>query len=79
MKLWGKNYKIDKKIEKFTVGNDYILDKKIVKYDCLASIAHAKMLQKINILTEKEYILIQNKLNEIIKLDSKDLFHVLPQ
>ena len=48
-KLWQKNYKLDKEIGKFTVGNDFILDKKLVKYDCIASIAHAKMLEKIGI------------------------------
>ena len=51
MKLWGKKYKLNKKIEKYTVGDDYILDLKLVKYDCIASIAHAKMLQKIKMLS----------------------------
>ena len=42
---------LNKKIEKYTVGDDYILDLKLVKYDCKASIAHEIMLQKIKILT----------------------------
>jgi argininosuccinate lyase len=76
MKLWEKNYKLDKKVEKYTVGNDYILDKKLVKYDCLASIAHAKMLEKINILTKKESENLQKELGNIIELDKKGLFHI---
>ena len=52
-KLWQTG-KLNKEIEKFTVGNDYLLDKKLLKYDCIASIAHAKMLKKIGILTENE-------------------------
>ena len=43
MKLWEKGTKLNQQIENFTVGEDYILDQKLVKYDCLASIAHAKI------------------------------------
>ena len=74
MKLWEKNYKLNKKIEKYTVGDDYILDLKLVKYDCIASIAHAKMLQKIKMLTSKECEDIINVLNEIIKLTKAGKF-----
>jgi len=76
MKLWEKNYKLNKKIEEYTVGNDYIIDQKLVKYDCIASIAHAKMLCKINILTKDECKKIVKKLKEIIKLDIEDLFKI---
>ena len=71
MKLWQKNYNVDKEIEKFTVGNDFLLDKKLVKYDCIASIAHAKMLKKIGILNNPELNKIIRGLNEIIKLNQK--------
>ncbi|MCM5662892.1 argininosuccinate lyase [Galbibacter mesophilus] len=54
MKLWEKGFSTDKKIDIFTVGSDRELDLVIAKYDVLASIAHAKMLQKIDLLTEKE-------------------------
>lgn len=74
MKLWEKNYKLNKKIEKYTVGNDYILDQKLIKYDCRASIAHAKMLQKIGILTSNECKDITYVLNEIIKLSKTGKF-----
>jgi argininosuccinate lyase len=76
MKLWQKNYKLNKEIEKFTVGNDFLLDKKLVKYDCIASIAHAKMLKKIGILNASELNKIIKGLNEIIKLDQKDKFNI---
>ena len=65
VKLWGEKYNLDKEIEKFTVGNDFILDKKLVKYDCIASIAHAKMLKKIGILSDKELTKLIKGLNEI--------------
>ncbi|ALJ04971.1 argininosuccinate lyase [Pseudalgibacter alginicilyticus] len=54
MKLWDKGISIDKKIEQFTVGNDREIDIHIAKYDIIASKAHAKMLQKIGILTVEE-------------------------
>ena len=76
MKLWQKNYNVDKEIEKFTVGNDFLLDKALVKYDCMASIAHAKMLKKIGILNNSELNKIINGLNEIIKLDQQDKFEI---
>ena len=74
MKLWQKGYKLNEEIEKFTVGNDYLLDHKLVKYDCVASIAHAKALQKAKILTKKELDKLTTELNQIIKLDSNGKF-----
>jgi argininosuccinate lyase len=74
MKLWQKDYSVNKEIEKFTVGNDHLLDKKLIKYDCIASIAHAKMLKKIGILSEKELKKLIEGLNKIIEL--KDKFEI---
>lgn len=54
MKLWDKGISIDKKIEQFTVGNDREIDIHIAKYDVQASVAHAKMLHKIGIITSEE-------------------------
>lgn len=54
MKLWDKGLSIDKKIEHFTVGNDREIDRHIAKYDIIASKAHAKMLSKIGVLSDKE-------------------------
>jgi argininosuccinate lyase len=74
MKLWQKGYSLDDDAEKFTVGNDYILDRKLLRYDCIASIAHAKMLCKIGILNKEECGKLIKALNEIIKLDAKGKF-----
>jgi len=54
MKLWNKNDLLNKKIEKFTVGNDRIYDLYIAKYDIKASIVHAKMLNKSKIISNNE-------------------------
>lgn len=66
MKLWEKGIPTDQKIDIFTVGNDRELDLVLAKYDVLGSIAHAKMLQKINILTEKEATDLVETLEEIL-------------
>jgi len=74
MKLWKKGYSLNKEIEKFTVGNDFELDNKIVKFDCLASIAHAKMLKKIGVLTADEEKKLAAGLQEVMKLHKKGKF-----
>ena len=79
MKLWEKGCKLNEQIENFTVGNDYILDQKLVKYDCIASIAHAKMLGKIGILKKEEVKRLERELNNIIKLDKKGKFIILKE
>lgn len=63
MKLWNKNDHLNKKIEKFTVGNDRIYDLYIAKYDIKASIVHAKMLNKSKIISNNEMNLIVGELN----------------
>jgi argininosuccinate lyase len=66
VKLWKKKYELNKEIEKFTVGNDYILDQKLVYYDCVASIAHAKMLKKVGLITSSEESALVHGLKEIL-------------
>ncbi len=65
MKLWDKGLTIDKKIEQFTVGNDREIDIHIAKYDVQASVAHAKMLCKINIISEEELQQLETGLQEL--------------
>ncbi len=76
MKLWKKDYELNQEIEKFTVGNDFILDKELVESDCIASIAHAKMLNKVGLIDDKELISLIKGLNEIIHLNKKDKFEI---
>ena len=76
MKLWNKEDNLDKKIEEFTVGNDRKYDMYLAKYDVIASIAHAKMLCKINILTDQESIKIINALNNIFKNIESENFNI---
>ena len=79
MKLWEKEYKLNRQIENFTVGDDYILDRRLVRYDCLASIAHAKMLGRIGILKTEEVQRLVKELNNIINFDKKGEFKILKE
>ncbi len=75
-KLWDKGYSVDAEVEDFTVGNDFILDLQLVKYDCLASMAHARMLGKIGILKEDEVEKLVKELYHIIKLWEDNKFTI---
>ncbi|MBR9999989.1 MAG: argininosuccinate lyase [Cyclobacteriaceae bacterium] len=66
MKLWQKSSDVNKTIERFTVGKDKILDMELAYFDVVGSMAHAKMLAKIGILTHEEQIRIQTSLAEIL-------------
>jgi argininosuccinate lyase len=74
MKLWDKGYDLDKDIESFTVGDDYILDQRLVRHDCTASLAHARMLHKIGLLSSKELSQLVSGLKEIVALDAQGQF-----
>ncbi|MBI4350827.1 MAG: argininosuccinate lyase [Elusimicrobia bacterium] len=74
MKLWDKGGELNREIESFTVGDDYLLDRRLVKHDCAASLAHAKMLRKIGLLSKTELSRLEKGLREIIKLDEKGAF-----
>ncbi len=63
MKLWDNKNSTNQKIIEFTVGNDRSYDLHLIKYDIKASISHAKMLYKSNLLTEIEC----NKILDILK------------
>lgn len=65
MKLWDKGIQVDQQIEQFTVGNDREIDMHIAKYDVQASIAHAKMLASIGILTSNELKQLLEGLEEL--------------
>jgi argininosuccinate lyase len=68
MKLWDKGFSTDKKIDLFTVGNDRELDLVLAKYDVIGSLAHAKMLHKIGLLSKDEIEAIERELELINKL-----------
>lgn len=68
MKLWEKNFEINKEIERFTVGRDRELDLYLAKYDVLGSMAHITMLESIGLLTADELKILLTELKNIYKV-----------
>ncbi len=68
MKLWDKGKPVLKTIEEFTVGKDRELDMKLAQFDVLGSIAHVKMLQSIQLLSNSEENKLVSELIQIFKL-----------
>lgn len=64
-KLWDKGYSLDALIERFTVGNDYLLDRRLVGADAVASIAHARMLAEIGILSRDDLAALEAELRAV--------------
>ncbi|MDA7711116.1 argininosuccinate lyase [Flavobacteriaceae bacterium] len=54
MKLWQKGAPAHEKVDTFTVGKDREYDLVLAQYDCEASMAHAKMLGKIGLISDAE-------------------------
>src|SRR5205823_68865 len=65
MKLWQKNIESLKEVEKFTVGNDREFDLQLAPFDVLGSIAHAKMLAEVGLLTKEESAKLIEELKKI--------------
>ena len=71
MKLWNNKNSINKKTDPFTVGKDLHYDLFLAQYDCQASIAHAKMLQKIGVFNKNELNKIITELEKIKEKSEK--------
>ena len=67
MKLWEKNFEINKEIERFTVGRDREMDMYLAKYDVLGSMAHITMLESIGLLEKDELTQLLVELKNIYK------------
>lgn len=76
MKLWDKGTSVNSLIENFTVGKDREMDLYLAKFDVLGSIAHAKMLTTINLLTQAEFSELHAELINIYELIEKGDFQI---
>ncbi|MCD8296030.1 MAG: argininosuccinate lyase [Prevotella sp.] len=73
-KLWEKNYGINEKIERFTIGRDRELDLYLAKYDVLGSIAHITMLESIGLLEKNELTVLLAELKNIYAICEQGKF-----
>ena len=74
MKLWEKNFEINKEIERFTVGRDREMDLYLAKYDVLGSMAHITMLESIGLLEKDELTQLLAELKNIYQLADRGEF-----
>ncbi len=74
MKLWDKGGNTAVNVDQFTAGDDRKLDERLAKYDIKGSIAHAKMLASVELITEKEGTDLVQALEGYLKLVEKDDF-----
>ncbi|WP_378172302.1 argininosuccinate lyase [Aquimarina sp. SS2-1] len=79
MKLWDKGLPTDQKIDMFTVGNDRKLDLVIAKYDVQATLAHAKMLHQITLLSDQDISAIETELETLAKQIEEGTFVIEDQ
>ena len=74
MKLWEKNFEINKEIERFTIGRDREMDLYLAKYDVLGSMAHITMLESIGLLEKEELPQLLAELKNIYQLCEQGKF-----
>ena len=74
MKLWEKNFEVNKEIERFTVGRDREMDLYLAKYDVLGSMAHITMLESIGLLEHNELPQLLAALKEIYQTAERGEF-----
>jgi argininosuccinate lyase len=66
LKLWQKENTVTSvKIDRFTVGKDREMDLHLAEFDVLGNLAHATMLESINLLTSDELSSLREALKEI--------------
>src|SRR4051795_13444393 len=78
MNLWQKNTESLKEVAQFTVGKDREFDLLLAPFDVLGSIAHAKMLANIGLVTHKESEVLVKELKAIYKNIQHSLFTIRP-
>ncbi len=76
MKTWDKGTNISKLIEAFTIGQDPDFDLVLAKHDVLGSLAHARMLQEVGLLDEKEWAALDKELKAIYQRIEKGNFSI---
>ena len=64
-RLWDKGSPLDARVLRYTAGEDHALDDRLVAYDARASIAHARMLHRQELLSDSDFKKIEEGLTEI--------------
>jgi argininosuccinate lyase len=75
-KLWQKDVEVNKLVERFTVGNDKEFDLLLAEHDVISSKAHAKMLEKVKLLSKEDLKKLLSGLDAIESQIKKGTFKI---
>jgi len=78
-KVWQKDYTLDDLASRYTAGDDVALDNRLVAPDVWGSMAHARMLNAIGIITDDETTTLLAGLARILDLFAAGEFVVTPE
>jgi argininosuccinate lyase len=65
-KLWAKGYNLEPAIERFEAARNAALDAELVRHDLWGSLAHARMLRRIGVLSSEEWSQIDEALRALL-------------
>ncbi|HEX9055914.1 MAG TPA: argininosuccinate lyase [Ktedonobacterales bacterium] len=65
-KLWSKGYQLEPLIERFIAERNAVLDANLARYDVLGSLAHARMLCRVGLLDEHEWLALDATLRTLL-------------
>ncbi len=75
-RLWEKGEDLNQLVHDFTVGDDPSVDLELVYWDLVGSAAHARMLQKIGLLSKEELTKLLPALQELARQDADGSFEI---
>jgi argininosuccinate lyase len=75
-RLWDKGTPLDARVLRYTAGEDYALDERLVRYDVRASIAHAEMLHRQQLLSAEDLHSIRDGLTALGDEHQRGLWHI---
>lgn len=79
MKIWQKdNSSTLAVVEQFTVGRDPEFDMLLARHDVQGSLAHARMLHKVGLLNEEEWLALERELRKIAADIESGTFSIEP-
>src|SRR5579871_4590395 len=65
-KLWSKGYEVEPLIERYESARNAALDGALVRHDLWGSLAQARMLKRIGLLSESEWAALDGALKQLL-------------
>jgi len=66
-KLWSKGYEVEPLVERYGAARNAALDAELVRHDLWGSLAQARMLLRIGLLSEEEWTAIDAALKQLLQ------------